>query len=177
MRMDPLAVPRYRSSLTHSKVGAESGVSCNRYRFPPLFESRMLLGHFVIWNAIKQRRHYLMTHLAKVVGPTLLGVGDWFCGNMDPRKGSGGWFQGDSGALHLLCALFLSITSRHNQNEIIIQLTVIQNHGEPWACFRAHVVTWAVGRGCKYKRSWLALCSLPAVQPVSNRPWLVPALC
>ena len=72
-----------------------------------------------------------MTHLAKVVGPTLLGVGDWFCGNMDPRKGSGGWFQGDSGALHLLCALFLSITSRHNQNEIIIQLTVIQNHGEP----------------------------------------------
>ena len=85
MRMDPLSAPRYLSSLTHRKVGAESSVGCTRHRFPPLFGSRMLLG-----NVVKQRRHYLTTHLAKGVVPTLLGTGDWFCGNMDPRKGSGG---------------------------------------------------------------------------------------
>ena len=31
-----------------------------------------------------------------------------------------------------------------------------------------------MGSSCKYKRSWFARCSLPAVQPVSNSPWTGP---
>ena len=48
-----------------------------------------------------------------------------------------GWCWGDSDALHLLCTLFLLLFVIYN--EIIIQLIIMQNPWEPWACFPATI--------------------------------------
>ena len=45
-----------------------------------------------------------------------------------------GWFQDDSSTLYLLCALFLLLLIVMD-DETIIQLTIVQNQWEPWACF------------------------------------------
>ena len=61
-------------------------------------------------------------------------------------------------SLPLLCTFFLS--SLHCDNEIMIQLTIMQHHWEPWACFPATWWSQLGVMGDRDTRSMLLMSSL-----------------
>lgn len=61
---------------------------------------------------------YLMSVSPAV--PSLFGARDWLRGRLFfHRPGSGGWFHGDSGALHLLCTLTTSVPPQIIKHSIL----------------------------------------------------------
>ena len=93
--------------------------------------------HFLILDA--KRQSLLGGHSpTEQRSPTSSASGGGFVeGTFSTDQGAGmGWGRGFRVvSLPLLCTLFL--LSLHCDNEIIIQLTIMQHHWEPWACFPA----------------------------------------
>ena len=67
--------------------------------------------------------------------PNFFGTGDQFRGRpFFHTRGVGDWFRDDLSTLHLF-ALYFYYYYIVIYNEIVIQLTIMQNQWEPWACF------------------------------------------
>ena len=70
--------------------------------------------------------------------------------------GCGGWFLDDSRALHY-CALYFYYYYIVIYNEKIIQLTIMQNQWEPWACFHLPLL---IGFWYESASSWFIMVSM-----------------
>ena len=68
--------------------------------------------------------------------PTFLAQGTGLVEDIFSMDEGGGWFQDDSSSLYLLYTSFLLLL-HCDINEIIVQLTIMQNQWEPWAHFLA----------------------------------------
>ena len=96
--------------------------------------------------------------------PNLFGTRDWFCGRQffhwrGVRWGEmmvSGWFR------RIYCALCFYYYYTVICNEIIIQLTIMQNQWEPWACFHLPLTDRVLMWVCKQ----LVYYGLCAVRPL-----------